>query len=158
MKNLFFIIISVFYIQNSYAQVPPTVTFDPNTGNYIIQYQGASGSTVQVTFEPATKIEPDVESMVIFEQASGMFRYDYVVSNGLNSQQRLLAFSVHIFTSVENKTRPNREWLVLQYSFFPALKWSHAMRDPSGLSTPFDGIAPDSSASGFPIEVPDFLQ
>ncbi|MFB3080363.1 MAG: hypothetical protein ACE1Y1_01125, partial [Nitrosomonadaceae bacterium] len=149
MKNLFFIILSVLYIQNSYAQVPPTVTFDPTTGNYIIQYQGASGNTVQVIFEPATKIEPDVESMVIFEQASGMFRYNYIVSNGLNSQQRLLAFSVHLFSAVENKNRPNGEWLIGQYSFFPSIEWSHSMRDPSGLYTPFDGIAPDSSASGF---------
>ncbi len=149
MRYLIVLVFLLSYLFPRNAQAQPSVTFEPTSGNYIIQYQGASGNIIQIIFEPATKIEPDVDATVIFEPTSGMFRFKYVVSNGINSQQRLLAFSVHLFASIENKTRPNREWLIGQYSFFPALEWSHSMRDPGGLYTPFDGIAPDSSASGF---------
>lgn len=151
MRYLLCVIFSVFYLQTLSAQIPPSVTFDPATGNYIIQYQGFQGNIFQVIFEPATKIEPEVVPTVTRED-SVTFRYNYIVSNGVNSQQRLLRFTVSLFTSVENITRPNREWRIGEYSFFPALKWSHVMRDPSGISTPFDGIAPDSSASGFSYE------
>ncbi len=130
-----------------YAQIEPSVTLDPSTGNYLIRYQGEDGNLVELFFEPATKIEPRIKASVLRDSDS--YNYEYTVSNGSASRQRILNFAVRILTPIESVTKPNQEWRTGQYSSPSALYWAHTLRDPSGLSTPYDGIAPDSTVSGF---------
>ncbi len=147
MKRLLIFLICLLAMPAVYAQTEPSVTFDPNTGNYIIRYQGLDGNLVETIFEPATKIEPGVEVTVLVE--SGLYRYQYAVHNGSSSEQRVLNFSVQLFTAINSITKPNQEWRTGMHSSPVAVYWSHTLRDPSGLYTPYDGIAPDSIVSGF---------
>jgi hypothetical protein len=147
MKSLFLFLICLLAVPAVYAQTEPSVTFNPNTGNYIIRYQGLDGNLVETFFEPATKIEPGIVATVLVE--SGSYRYHYIVRNGSSSQQRLLNFSIRLFSTIDSITRPNQKWRTGLYSSPVAVYWSNTLRDPSGLYTLFDGVAPDSAVSGF---------
>ncbi len=147
-----FFIPAIFLAEALYAQIQPSVTFDPATGNYLIRYQGLEGDTVEVFFEPATKILPTVYARVFSESNPDTLKYEYIVGNEAGSQQRLLSFSIEHFSPAFYKTAPNLEWRIGR-NFLPGtVKWAHTRKDPAGLLTPFNGIAPDSSASGFSFE------
>ncbi|MCH8874488.1 hypothetical protein IH824_17285, partial [candidate division KSB1 bacterium] len=95
-----------------------TVYFDPASGNYIIEYRGyfpfargtdgvlraLSGndsikegeeyiekdSMLTVVFEPATKINPKVNSVVTKDSQKNTYLYSYSIESGSDSQQNLL--------------------------------------------------------------------
>lgn len=149
MRYIIFTILSVFFVHGLFAQTEPSITFDPSTGNYIIRYQNYNGVDREVIFEPATKVEPDVDASALFDPNSGMFHYEYTVKNGLNSQQRLLIFIVDFYSPVENIKNPNQQWRSGLFSYRSTISWGHTMVSSYGVRTPYSGIAPDSSASGF---------
>jgi hypothetical protein len=151
MRILFSVILSILFGQAVYAQIEPSVTLDPATGNYIIRYQGTEGQLIEVIFVPANKIVPEVQAIVYFEPASSLYRYEYAVKNEASSQQRLLVFILERLSTIDNVLKPNSQWSSDSYSLGTKvlIEWAHTMVDPSGLGTPYNDIAPDSSASGF---------
>jgi len=152
MKHFVLIILSIVYIQVALSQTEPSMTLDPLTGNYILSYQSYNGEDREVIFEPATKIEPSINAKVFFDSDSSIFKYEYSVKNGANSQQRLLSFLINYFTPIYSITKPNNQWSARHYSFTPVFSWSHTKVSPYGVRTPRSGIAPDSSVTGFSFE------
>ena len=135
------------------AQSKTTITYNQVTGNYLIKYPSSDSTFFYTTiFEPATKIEPFIDACVYFDLDSGLYKYEYTVKNGVNSQQRLLSFLVSFFSPIHNITKPNNQWSALPYSFVPVFSWSNTLISSYGGATPYDGIAPDSSTSGFSFE------
>ena len=103
-----------------------TVYYDANSGNYIIQYieklpyaQKNDGTMRKLTYEdelsndeeyieidslvifefqPATKIEPFISAKISKDTLTNRFVFNYSISNGINSEQKLNYFSL-IFDS-----------------------------------------------------------
>ncbi|HLG32498.1 MAG TPA: hypothetical protein VI362_05625 [Ignavibacteriaceae bacterium] len=146
MKLLFAITFLVYSLQLA-AQVEPSITFDPETGNYIIEYMGED-SLVQEIFEPSTKIDPFVNAKVIKDMDSNYFIYQYEIMNGESSIQRLQDFDLELFSSITEITSPDEFWKTSYYSFVPVFGWYNS-KGEGGLAHPLNGIAPDSSEDGF---------
>lgn len=151
MKNIFTIILTTLCFQSLSAQVKPSITLDPSTGNYIIRYQGGNGQEQEIEYEPATKIEPLVKASVYYNNGSDLCKYEYTITNGENSKQRLFSFSVEKQSSVFSINKPNKDWHIGQFYYRPIVDWYNS-KGSGGLSNPYDGIAPDSSASGFSFQ------
>ncbi len=138
------------------GETPATLTYDPASGNYIIRYEGLLynedgdidwGIMHEVVFEPATKVDPAVRAVVMRE--SDRYQYEYQVTNGASSQQRLESFAVEHFASFEDVRKPDETWNQGAYRFAPLIDWAELGNHPKGFGTPYDGIAPDSSEAGF---------
>jgi len=135
------------------AQVKPSVTYDPETGNYIIEYEGHEGENqepvlVHRIFEPSTKIDPFVSANTIKIIDSNYYKYQFTITNSASSLQRLQDFDLEIFSSVTEVTKPDEFWKTSFYSFVPVFGWFNS-KSADGLSHPLNGIAPDSSEAGF---------
>lgn len=135
------------------AQVEPSVTYDPATGNYVLRYEGISGEVYEVILEPSTKIDPEVQARVTASPNSDLYRYGYKVSNGASSKQRLYAFRVTYRASIEKIEKPTEKWTARAFGERPIFSWAN-YKDPYGRYHPLDGIASDSSVSGFVLESP----
>ena len=149
------IIIIVFFVCNTLlvAQVAPSVTYDPESGNYIIEYEGHEGENVEPvlvhrTFEPSTKIDPLIKVTVTRNSDSSYFIYQYDIFNGVSSAQRLQDFDLEIFSSITEVVNPDGFWKTSYYSFVPVFGWYNS-KGEGGLAHPLDGVAPDSSETGF---------
>lgn len=93
------------------------VRFDPETGNYLIQYLSyETEDTVTVIYEPPTKIKPTVKATVGFNDKRDCYVYNYEVSNDRESIQRLSDFGVEYFAtlpcSVESTDTPLQKRLL----------------------------------------------
>jgi hypothetical protein len=140
------------------AQHDASVTFDSQTGNYIIEYMGwpnygdedydGGKALIQLIFEPSTKIVPSVKSVVYFISDSNKFNYNYKVTNNANSTQRLAKFSVDYNSNISKIEKPNDDWHINFYSFVSVLRWLNS-KGTGGISHPLNGISPDSSVTGF---------
>ena len=75
-------------------ELPPGITFDEETGNYIIRYTTPDGEPVEVVFVPATKIVPEVKVSFSFDAQTEKTTYSYRISNGRNSEQELHTFAL----------------------------------------------------------------
>ena len=145
--NIFFL-----YTNLLFAQVEPTVTFDPATGNYIIEYEGYVGDSqepvlIHVIFEPSTKIEPLVGAVAV-KINNINYKYEYTVTNSSSSIQRMQEFDLEIHSSITDISSPDEFWKSSSYTFVPVFGWYNS-KGEAGLSHLFNGIAPDSSESGF---------
>ena len=129
------------------------MTYDPATGNYVLRYEGISGKVHEVTLEPSTKIDPEVQARVTASPNSDLYRYAYKVSNGASSKQQLYAFRVTHRAPIEETERPAEKWTARAFGERPIFSWAN-YKDPYGRYHPLDGIAPDSSVSGFVLESP----
>ena len=129
------------------------MTYDPATGNYVLRYEGISGGVHEVTLDPSTKIDPEVQARVTASPNSDLYRYAYRVSNGASSKQRLYAFRVTHRAPIEGTERPAEKWTARAFGERPIFSWTN-YKDPYGRYHPLDGIAPDSSVSGFVLESP----
>lgn len=127
------------------AQIPPTVTFNPETGNYDIRYDGVGG-VIELEFIPATKIAPSVESSVSWDAGKSKYLYQYTLFNGSNSAQKLQAFRLRVVgNEIKNETSaPDSGWHVGKYSYTEVFSWADTLYGRSG-------IAPGHSQSGFSI-------
>ena len=146
MKKLLFAILCLFSAVLK-GQVEPSVTYEPATGNYICEYMGEDG-LVQVVYEPTNKIIPQVDARVVFISDSNYFSYQYSVGNSALSIQRLQDFDLEIFSSIFKILNPDNYWESGDYSFVPVFGWFNS-KGSSGLGHPLNGIAPDSSVTGF---------
>lgn len=146
-----FILLILIWVAPTTAQITPTLTFDPTTGNYIIRYQSYEGENqdpviVERVFEPSTKIVPHISARAFRD--SLRFRYTYDVMNGNSSQQRIVDFVINTVSGVEDIAGPSDFWKSSSYSFAPIFGW-YSSKGEAGLSDPFDGIAPGSIEAGF---------
>lgn len=148
MKNMTILFLILFFQHFLIAQ-EPSITLDPTTGNYIIRYQGYDGQKREVIFEPATKVYPNITACLYYESDSGLYKYEYKLKNDLKSQQRLLAFMLNYYAPLKSIKTPNEEWGIGFFSYRQTIDWSNDMISSDGMATPYDGIAPDSSVSGF---------
>jgi hypothetical protein len=81
----------------AYGVPGESIVLDPNTGNYTITYFGYDDSGMNeertalrhATFEPATKIDPTVQSTFKVEDG-GIVAYNYRMHNGSTSRQPLV--------------------------------------------------------------------
>ena len=135
------------------AQVEPSVTFDPGTGNYFVRYMGHVGedqdpAIIERIFEPTTKISPMIGARVSRHGDSLLFTYDYTIRNGATSVQRLQDFDIEIGSSLSNTVGPGDSWHTGFYSIASVFGW-YDSRGQDGVPDPLDGIAPDSLEKGF---------
>jgi hypothetical protein len=152
MKKIFIMFLCLFSTGIK-GQVEPSVTYDPTTGNYIIEYEGYEGENqeptlVNLIYEPTNKITPLVYFRAVFNSESNYFSYQYTIENTSSSLQRLQDFDIEIFASIFEITRPDEFWKTGYYSFAPVFGWFNS-KGAGGLSDPLNGIAPDSSETGF---------
>jgi hypothetical protein len=136
------------------AQVKPSVTFDPQTGNYIIEYEGFEGedqrpTVMHLIFEPSTKINPEVKGFVHRQEQLNKFSYRYEVKNTSLSKQRILYFELEQNVEIDSIFAPNQQWTAKLWSGYRKFHWGHTMVSPEGMETPYNGIAIDSTATGF---------
>jgi hypothetical protein len=153
MTNLRLLIAVILFTLTTAAQEKPSVTFDPQTGNYIIDYEGHEGEDqtpahVRLIFEPSTKIKPYVESRTVKIDGSIGFRYVFKLRNGATSQQRLNSFEIDLNSKTWDAKSPAESWWQHSYSYVPVFGWLDS-KGEHGLASPLDGIAPDSSEAGF---------
>jgi hypothetical protein len=150
MKKIFIMFLCLFSTGTK-GQVEPSVTYDPETGNYIIEYEGYEGDNevlVHRIFEPSTKIDPFVSANTIKIIDSNFYKYQYTIINSASSIQRLQDFDLEIYSSVTEITNPDEFWKTSFYSFVPVFGWYNS-KGEAGLAHPLNGIAPDSSETGF---------
>jgi len=136
----------------SYAQ-QDTIVYDPTTGNYIITYLGYEYDTdkrikVREIFEPSTKIDPYISSNAIGIDKENTYQYEYSIANGSIGKQRLQNFDLEVLSLINNTKSPDKYWETGRFSYIPVFGW-YNFKDESGMPHPYDGIAPDSSVSGF---------
>ena len=151
------------------------IYYDSSSGNYIIEYighfiyiRGTDGtlrlcegeklqegeefvyrdSLVKVIFEPSTKIDPFVSSNITEIVNPNCYKYDYTITNGTSSIQRLQEFDLKILSSITNVNSPDEFWKSNHYSFVPVFGWYNS-KGKLGIDHPLNGIAPDSSRNGF---------
>ena len=152
MKKLIRIFL-LFSITCVYAQIEPSVTFDPNSGNYIIEYEGYIGESedpviVHRIYEPTTKTDPFIVSDIISIPDSNYYKYYYTVNNSSTSEQRIRKVCISALSNIFGISQPTSAWRTGHYSFVPVFRWAHNIRN-DGMNSPLNGIAPDSSVSGF---------
>jgi hypothetical protein len=139
------------------AQVKPSITYDPSTGDYIVKYQGHEGDDerpvlVRVVFEPSTKVFPEISASAFMLHRLNRFEYSYTVKNLKISKQRLLYFELEQRTkSIDSTLIPNHQWKAGLWGGPPRVHWGHTMVSPDGMGTPYNGIGIDSLVSGFAI-------
>lgn len=97
MKNYYILLALLLAMISANAASLPgeSIVLDPNTGNYTITYLGVNEETGKrdvlrtATYEPATKIEPNVYSSLKVNNA-GLVSYSYRVKNGIASRQPIV--------------------------------------------------------------------
>jgi len=158
------------------AQQQDTLYFDPASGNYIIEYRGQfafirardgslrfyeedkpqpgevfvyKDSMVTIIFEPATKINPKVNSVVTKDSQKNTYLYSYSIANGADSQQNLrvfiLEFGIDDVTDASTRWSSDRIRGVRngQIAFINRWMWSGDK-----------GLEPTWSTDGFALESP----
>lgn len=127
---------------------------DPNTGDYHIRYKSVyDGDLVEVTFVPATKIDPAfISKFKINDQSNIVYRYK--VRNGEKSKQSLVTLVLDASNVYHKSQVTPKGW---DGSSVPdyggngyTVGWSY-----DNLSTETSGIRPGQSQSGFGIESSD---
>ena len=146
-------IIFLLYSTLIISQVDPSVTYDPETGNYIIEYEGHEGENeeavlVHRTFEPSTKIDPLIKATVTKNSDSSYFIYNFELKNSSSSIQRLYNFYLYILSAISEITIPGENWYTGFFSYIPIFHWYNS-KGEAGLANPLDGISPDSFETGF---------
>ena len=144
-KIMFFILV-LFIKHNINAQ--SNIEYLPETGDYKISYYQDNGQYFETIFEPATKIDPNVQIIIDFNENINSYVYYYKVNNLIASKQRLRVFSIEYYSSLSDVSSPNDSWSIRYFKNLPILDWANS-KGVSGLRSPKDGIAPDSSQSGF---------
>ncbi len=130
------------------AQFQPSVTLNPNSRNYVVKYQGESGKIHEVYFEPSTKLMPFVTTNIFKSANSESLQFTYTIRNDASSLQRLQSFDIDLFSVVTNFREPNSHWRRGSYSFVRVFGWFNSNGE-AGMPSPYDGVAPDSSETGF---------
>jgi hypothetical protein len=88
------------FLPSAFALQGESIVFDPATGNYLITYRYSPDKKLhQVTFIPATKINPTINSKLKLEQ-DGIVHYGYMLSSGRDSQQDIVLFILDPVSSV----------------------------------------------------------
>jgi len=101
------IIIATLLAVTTFGFLPPafalegeSIVFNPVTGNYLITYKNSIDEKFhQVTFIPATKINPTFNSKLQLGQ-DGYVHYGYTLISGLDSQQDIVHFILDPVSSV----------------------------------------------------------
>lgn len=79
------------------------IVLDRDSGNYFITYKDGYGEYNEVIFEPATKIDPFVQSKIRYISRDGKIVCEYNVKNGPEAKQSirtLVAFVSNVSSSV----------------------------------------------------------
>jgi len=97
------------FLSPAFALQGESIVFDPATGNYLITYRATvkrvAGSKVnptvfrQITFIPATKINPTIKSNLKHEE-NGIIHYGYSLISGRDSQQVIIGILIDPVSSV----------------------------------------------------------
>lgn len=153
-KIVFLISIAFLFCTVSHAQTEPSITFDNDSGNYIIRYQ-VENEIVEIIYEPPTKVKPHISAEVILSDDL-TFIYSYTVQNDEGAEQRLFSIGVEHHSSITEITVPNDEWSVGKFTWAPIVDWAHTLAAPSGVGTPRTGIAPSSSENGYSFKSSGF--
>jgi len=137
-----------------FSQIKPEILYDEETGDYIFKFQYEEGGYIHtVVFEPATKIDPYVNSNVSYDDSSKLYIYFFTIRNGVTSKQRLLSFELDYYSSIEKVSNPSFEWVSGSFAYRKTFSWAHvlaSMLHPGKKN----GIPPDSTVSGFQFYSP----
>lgn len=82
------------------------VIFDPSTSNYLIEYERSDGTKDYWVFEPATKVDVQVEVDVRRDPSSGLYIYEYKVISAPTSAQKIEMFGVSYSGDIERIESP----------------------------------------------------
>jgi hypothetical protein len=123
---------------------------DPNTGDYHIRYKSVyDGDLVEVTFVPATKIDPVLISKFNISDRSNI-DYRYKVRNGTQGRQPLIGFRLSTPTVNTNSQVIPPGWdgniLANIGKAGASVNWHY-----SDLGSESSGLRPGQSQSGFGI-------
>jgi hypothetical protein len=78
------------FLEPAFALEGESIVFNPATGNYLITYKDSLDEKFhQVTFIPATKINPSINCKLELEKNGGI-HYGYTLASGLDGQQDIL--------------------------------------------------------------------
>lgn len=88
------------FLSPAFALQGESIVFDPATGNYLITYLSSRDNKLhQITFIPATKINPTFQSKLKLEP-DRIVHYGYALTNGRDSQQVIRGFILDPVSSV----------------------------------------------------------
>ena len=150
MRNLFQIVVMALLVMNfAEAQIPPSITYDSLSGDWIVTYQGSEGP-IEAYFVPATKIHPTVRASI--GETGDTLLYRYTLTNEALSQQRLINFRVSLHSTVLNDTRPNSQWRSRHSDLVNGWYWGHTLVNADGGPGSDMGVPADSSVGGFSIQ------
>jgi len=128
------------------VSLPRGIEIDDISGDYIIKlYDSRTGKLNLYHYEPSTKIHPFVEVDIKYNSKADIFTYEYIVRNGINSQQAIIAFALEI-TREFHITNSNTA-IVNNYDGI-SISWIYDMRGDYDSS---DGIKPGQKLKGFKI-------
>ncbi len=150
MKYVLFVLLLtiVFYVE---AQVYTSVSYDEETGNYIIYYENIQGDTVSVIFEPRTKISPGIFANVHNGNTIDTLKYSYHVYLLGHSEQNLLSLTINTESSIISHEKPNDKWESYKSNRIPGWRWVNSYIHPRGLWVEDLDISPGDSLNGFII-------
>lgn len=96
---LLFLIMTGFLVP-AFSLEGESIVFNPATGNFLITYLNSTDDTFrQVTFIPATKINPTLKNNLKLGQ-DGSVHYGFTLSSGRDSKQDVLLFILDPISSV----------------------------------------------------------
>ena len=89
------------FLSPAFALEGESIVFNPATGNYLITYLSSRDDKLhQITFIPATKINPTIKMKLKLEQ-EGIVHYRYTLISGRNSQQVIVNILLDPVSSVQ---------------------------------------------------------
>lgn len=89
------------FLSAAFAMQGESIVFDPATGNYLITYRYSPDKKLhQVTFIPATKINPTIKSKLDLDH-DGIVHFGYTLNSGRDSQQLIRGFLLDPVSSVK---------------------------------------------------------
>ena len=112
-KILYFVCLSLLFTIKITGQ-QDTIIYNPNTGNYTVQYIGESfsgGDTlVTLTYIPWTKLNPFVKCDVSYYSDSSEYIYNWTIGNCENSEQSLKKFVIVFGENAQVVDRSTLGW------------------------------------------------
>ncbi len=145
MKKYVLFSILFFSFTSAPAQIPDSIQFDSESGNYIIRFEDDAGPQRYIwEFEPSTKIHPFVDLEITYDAGSSFYTYNYLIRNGKNSRQLIREFAVELYGSYTNQIMPDNNWFSVQFAEPPSIGWALKEDAPDAA-----GIGIGSDLNGF---------
>jgi hypothetical protein len=100
LTSMLLALITFGFLPPAFALEGESIVFNPASGNYLITYQNSEDGTFhQVTFIPATKIDPTVKTELKLDH-KGDIHYGYTLISGRDSQQDIVHIILDPVSSV----------------------------------------------------------